>query len=64
MKLTRRQLAAVVSAAAVAKAQTAPRAAAPADELATARERLKANGEVLARQTVPMAAEPAFQFKA
>lgn len=63
MKLTRRQLAAVVSATAMAQAQTEPRAA-PADELETARARLKANSEVLTQQELPMATEPAFRFKA
>jgi hypothetical protein len=63
MKLTRRQLAAMVSATAMAQAQTEPRAAAPADELQAARERLKANSGLLDRQQVPMATEPAFQFK-
>jgi hypothetical protein len=70
MKLTRRQLAAVVSATALSRAQaetqaqTEPRAAAPADELQAARERLKANSDLMAQQQVPMATEPAFQFKA
>jgi hypothetical protein len=70
MKLTRRQLAAMVSATATAlhhaqaQAQTEPRAAAPADELQAARERLKANSDLMAQQQVPMAMEPAFQFKA
>ena len=63
MKLTRRQLAAMVSATAMAQAQTEPRAAAPADELQAARERLKTNSDLLDRQQVPMATEPAFQFK-
>ena len=60
MKLTRRQLAAVVSATAMG---TELRAADPADELQAARERLKANSGLLDRQQVPMATEPAFQFK-
>ena len=65
MKLTRRQLAAVVSATAVAHAQTQSQpAAAPADALQAARDRLKANSDALAKQPVPMATEPAFQFKA
>jgi hypothetical protein len=64
MKLTRRELAAVVSATAMAQAQTEPQTAAPADELEAARQRLKANGNLLARQPVPMATEPAFRFKA
>jgi hypothetical protein len=64
MKLTRRELAAAVSASAMAQAQPAPQAALPADELQMARERLKATGDALAREQVPMATEPAFQFKA
>jgi hypothetical protein len=68
MKLTRRQLAGLVSATALpgalAAAQTEQPAAAPASELQTARERLKANSDLLAKQDVPMATEPAFQFKA
>jgi hypothetical protein len=62
MKLTRRQLAAaVVSATAIA--QTRPTPSNPADELQAARDRIKANGDTLAQQQVPMATEPAFQFK-
>jgi hypothetical protein len=65
MKLTRRELAAVVSATALSAATArAQQPAPPADELQTARERLKANGDLLAQQPVPMATEPAFQFKA
>jgi hypothetical protein len=63
-KLTRRQLAtALTAAAALAQTPTGPPAA-PEDELKAARDRLKANGAALARQEVPMATEPAFQFKA
>jgi hypothetical protein len=63
MKLTRRQLAAaLVSAAAAAQTRTAP--ASPPDDLQAARDRIKANGETLARQVIPMSTEPAFQFKA
>ena len=36
----------------------------PDEELKAARDRVKANGAALARQEVPMATEPAFQFKA
>ena len=64
MKLTRRELAAVVSSTALAAAQTEPRSAGPADALQAARDRLKASAEQLAQQTVPMTTEPAFQFKA
>jgi hypothetical protein len=63
MLVTRRELAAVVSAAAMAQAQTEQRTESPAGELQTARDRLKANSELLALQQVPMASEPAFQFK-
>lgn len=63
-KLTRRQLAtALTSAAALAQTPSGPPAT-PEDELKAARDRLKANGAALARQEVPMATEPAFQFKA
>ena len=62
MKLTRRKLATVlVSATAVAAQQPAP---APADDLKVARDRLQANARALASTTIPMATEPAFQFKA
>ena len=79
MKLTRRELAAVVSATAMAAAGTAgaaaagaagaatqadPRASRPTDELQAARDGIKTNGALLAQLTVPMATEPAFQFKA
>ena len=63
MKFTRRELAAVLTPAAAAIAQT-PAPAAPADELAVARARYKASADALARQDVPMDVEPAFQFKA
>jgi hypothetical protein len=62
MKLTRRQLAtAVVSATAIAQTRTP---ANPPDDLQTARDRIKANSDALAQQQIPMATEPAFQFKA
>ena len=64
MKLTRRQLAtALTSAAALAQTPSGPPAT-PEDELKAARDRFQANGAALARQEVPMATEPAFQFKA
>ena len=62
MKITRRQLAAVLApAAALAQNPAAP--AAPADELAAARARLKANSEALTKLEVLIETEPAFQFK-
>ncbi|HEY9140939.1 MAG TPA: hypothetical protein VIN93_08600 [Bryobacteraceae bacterium] len=64
MTLTRRQLATVL-APAVALAEAAAQPAAAADEeLRAARNRVKTNGETLAGEAVPMAVEPAFQFKA
>ena len=63
MKLTRRQLAAAVVSA-TALAQTRPTPANAPDDLQAARDRLKAAGEALAQQPIPMATEPAFQFKA
>jgi len=64
MKLTRRQLATTLtSAAALAQTQSQP-ASTPAELLKAAKDRIKANSETLAHQQVPMATEPAFQFKA
>jgi hypothetical protein len=76
MKITRRRLAAALAAPALAAAmpptataqipaaapvQTPPPAG---DPLEAAKARIKANGDVLAKETVPMSTEPAFQFKA
>ena len=63
MKLTRRELAALISATAIAQAQT-EQSAAPADELQAARDRLKANSAALAQHDLPAATEPAFRFEA
>ena len=63
MKFTRRQLAAVVSATAMAQPQNGQPAAAPSDDLQAARDRLKANSELLAKQDVPVSTEPAFRFQ-
>lgn len=62
MKITRRKLALVLAAPA-GLAQTPP-AQAPADPLEAAKNRIKANGDALSKEAVPMATEPAFQFKA
>jgi len=69
MKLTRRQLAAMVSATAIAQAQSTAMAqtaqtAPPVDEVQAARDRLKANSDLLAKQDVPASTEPAFRFLA
>jgi hypothetical protein len=64
MKLTRRQLAtALTSAAALAQTPSGPLAT-PEEELKAAQDRIKATGAALAKQEVPVATEPAFQFKA
>jgi len=65
MKLTRRQWAAAATSSVAALAQTAPPAPATAEDLLkAARERMKNNADALDRQQLPMAVEPAFQFKA
>lgn len=65
MKLTRRQLALALAAPAAARAsadeQTPP---ASADMLKAAQDQITANSKILAAESVPIATEPAFQFKA
>jgi hypothetical protein len=53
----------MVTAAAV-PAQTPPQPVAPADELAAKRDLLRANALAVQNLNLPMATEPAFQFKA
>jgi hypothetical protein len=60
MKLTRRKLAAALLAPA-AVAQTPQPAA---DPVQAARDRIKANGDILAKIEIPMELEPAVTFKA
>lgn len=62
MKLTRRDLAAALLAPAAA-AQT-PQPPPAADPVQAARDRIQANGDILAKIDIPMDTEPAFQFKA
>jgi hypothetical protein len=58
IKITRRKLAAaLVSSSALAQTP------ASADPLQAAKDRVKANSDMLAKEQVPMATEPAFQFK-
>ena len=52
----------MLSSAAAALAQ-APVPSTPADELKSARDRIKANSETLTKLAVPMDTEPALQFK-
>ena len=64
MKVTRRQLAAALAAAAAAPSQTPAPQTAPADLLKTARDRMKAAADALAKEQIPMATEPAVVFHA
>jgi len=63
MKLTRRKLAVVLTSgvALAQKPSTSP--ATPDDLLQTARKRNQANAAALDGEQIPMATEPAFQFK-
>jgi hypothetical protein len=63
MKLTRRTMAtALASSAALAAQEPAPPA--PDEDLKQARDRMQANAATLNQSPIPMATEPAFQFKA
>ena len=66
MKLTRRELVVAGSiAAAAALAQTPPSQPQGARDFAKeARDNVQHNGETLTKFGIPMATEPAFQFKA
>jgi hypothetical protein len=68
MKLTRRKLATLVTAAVAAPAASpvVAQAQQPAGEdlMKTKRDAMQANAAALANVKVPMATEPAFQFKA
>jgi len=63
VKLTRRQLAAALAAGTAAAQAPSLAIPAPDAELQAARDRVKANAARLAALPVPMAVEPAFQFK-
>jgi hypothetical protein len=65
-KLTRRQLAAVISTSAVVFAQTqvSPPPSTPDEELKAVRETLRQNFEQLAKVELPMSTEPAVHFRA
>jgi len=64
MQLTRRKLAVVLtSGVALAQTPAAPPPG-PEDLLQAARDRNKTNAAALAAESIPMATEPAFQFKA
>lgn len=61
MKLTRRTL---LGAAAASRALPQGRSAVPGEELQAARENLRRSSQAMAKVKLPMATEPAFQFKA
>jgi len=61
MRVTRRQLAGLVAAAAAAKPQTA---AAPDSPAPSAAEDLRQNAAVVRKLAVPARTEPAFSFRA
>ncbi|HYL37407.1 MAG TPA: hypothetical protein VEV17_15945 [Bryobacteraceae bacterium] len=64
-KLTRRQLAAAISAPALlAQQPSAPLAATPEAELQAVRDQNRQSSEQLARFPLPMLIEPATRFKA
>ena len=66
MKITRRRFGAAVIAPAALLAQTPPPPipSNPEEELAAFRDQNRRNAQALDEFRVPMAAEPAFQFKA
>jgi hypothetical protein len=69
IKITRRKLAGVlISFSAVWSSGLSSKALAqtpaPADPLQAAKDRIKATSDALAKEQIPMATEPAFQFKA
>jgi hypothetical protein len=66
MKITRRNLAALAAAAVAASPQAAiaQQPASGEDLMKTKRDQMQANAAALAAVKVPMAVEPAFQFKA
>jgi hypothetical protein len=63
MKVTRRELAATLVSAAAAAQVPAP-APTPAADLKASQDGVTANVAALAQIEIPMAAEPAFSFKA
>jgi hypothetical protein len=65
MKITRRRLGMAVIAPAALAAQAPPAIPSTAEEeLAAVRQQNKLNAQALEKFSVPMALEPAFQFKA
>jgi hypothetical protein len=63
IKITRRKLAAVLISFSAISSRAFAQTQAPADPLQAAKDRVKTAGDALAKEQVPMATEPAFQFK-
>jgi hypothetical protein len=64
IKITRRKLAGVLIAFSWVWPSAQAQTPAPADPLQAAKDRIKAISDALAKEQIPMATEPAFQFKA
>ena len=64
MKLTRRELAATLATVPLPAQEAPPQPQTPAEELKAATERLRRTTGTITKYAVPMAAEPAFLFKA
>lgn len=62
--ITRRELAAVVAGSGLAASAEAQTASLPSDLATAVRDQNKLMGEALAKFGIPLATEPAFQFKA
>jgi len=63
-RITRRKLAGVAISFGAVWPSGLAQTQAPADPLQAAKDRIKATSDALAKEQVPMATEPAFQFKA
>ena len=62
--MTRRKMVIALAGTPAAAAQATPQAPADEDLLELARRQMRETGQRLTRYSVPMATEPAFQFKA
>ena len=64
VKITRRKLAVALASSGALSSKALAQTPAPADPLQAAKDRIKAASDALAKEQIPMATEPAFQFKA
>ena len=62
-KITRRKLAGLLISCSAVWSSGLAQTPAPADPLQAAKDRIKATSDALAKEQIPMATEPAFQFK-